>query len=208
MRFSIRVLLNYRGYRSRPSLSTCQSIDSKSILTNRNSGFFKLSLVLAKQLPIIITSERQRDSPLVYVYMYSWEIQTFFEFKTVSMRCWLADHHPRYAMFYVPGNAHGSPFLSFTDLWSPCYGTNLNVTLCFNTFTFPLKGQRILLIQNLYLTLASKKATNVNFNVKCFALSIEQHFALWVNCLKEYVTSLHWKTGFLVTYLFKTRTFF
>ena len=109
--FSIRVLLNYRGYRSRPHLSTCQSIDSKSILTNRNSGFFKPSLTLAKQLLIIITSERQRDSPLVYVYMYSWEIQTFFEFKTVSMRSWLADHHPRYAMFYVTWKCTWKSFL-------------------------------------------------------------------------------------------------
>ena len=65
----------------------------------------------------------------------------------------------------------------------------MNVTLCLNTFTFPLKGQRILLIQNLYLTLASKNATNVNYNVRCFASSIEQHFALWVNCF-EGVTSL------------------
>ena len=29
------------------TLSTCQSIDSKSIQTNRNSGFFKLSLMFA-----------------------------------------------------------------------------------------------------------------------------------------------------------------
>ena len=171
MRFSIRVLLNYRGYRSRPSLSTCQSIDSKSILTNRNSGFFKLSLILAKQLPIIITSERQRDSPLVYVYMYSWEIQTFFEFKTVSMRSWLADHHPRYTMFchlemhmeVLSNRSQIYDHLAIEQIW-----TWLSAWIL---LLFLLQGQRILLIQNLYLTLARKNATKVNFNVKCFASS-------------------------------------
>ena len=46
-RYWMRVLLNSRGYHPLPYLSTCQFIDFKSILTNRNSRFIVTYIWLA-----------------------------------------------------------------------------------------------------------------------------------------------------------------
>ena len=55
------------GYRPLPHLSNCQSIDFKSILTNKKATLYLAATIFDWHLPIIITCKRQLGSPLIFL---------------------------------------------------------------------------------------------------------------------------------------------
>ena len=81
-----------------------------------------------------------------------------------------------------PSNAHGIPFVSFTH--SPSHQNC--TTLCFNSFP-----QFLPQVEE-YFYAKIQIQQNINFNVKCFASSIELLLLHGVNFLKAGVTTLHY----------------
>ena len=145
----MRVLLNYRGYHPHPTcMSTCQFIDSESILTNRNSGFF----LTVKYIWLTYVNHNflARVSGIAH-----WS-NRLAEKSKILLRSCLVDYYPRYAMLYV------------LELQM-----KVVLVLSRNSFRMTLwanfNGQRFI---NLIKPQRKMNQMNVKFNIKSFASSI------------------------------------